>query len=130
MEDELFDQLYQEIKHGRLTAIETYLDGRGDPNLINRNGWSLLMAAAFKGNSRILSLLLSRNVILEATNGAGETALTLAAGGGHVKCVKVLLTHGASINVRPLGQDLSMFMQYARQPSAEVTQLLADAGAV
>lgn len=130
MADELFDQLYQNVKAGKLVAIEEYLNQGGDPNLTNRNGWSLLMSAAFKGNSRILSLLLEQNVKLESTNCAGETALTLAAGAGHVKCVKLLLAHGASVNVHPLGWDLSVFMQYAKQPSEEVNQLLSEAGAV
>jgi len=129
MADELLERLYQDIKRGRLTAVEEYLDQSGDQNLTNRNGWSLLMAAAFKGSSRILSLLLERKVKLEATNSAGETALTLAAGGGYIKCVRLLLAHGASVDVRPLSQDLSVFMRYARQPSEEVNQLLAEAGA-
>ncbi len=129
MADELFERLYQDIKHGRLAAVEEYLDQDGDQNLTNRNSWSLLMAAAFKGNSRILSLLLERKATLEATNSAGETALTLAAGGGYIKCVRLLLANGADVGVRPLGQYLSAFIRCARQPSEEVNQLLAEAGA-
>ena len=49
MKDEIYDQLYSCIKYGRLEAVAEYLDNGGNPNLTNRNGWSLLMAAAFKG---------------------------------------------------------------------------------
>lgn len=129
MEDQLFDHLYQNIKHGRLEAVQAYLDAGGYPDLCNRNGWSLLMATAFSGNSRILTALLDREAVLEITNVAGETALSLAAGGGHAKCVRLLLARGASVSVRPLGWPLSQFMKHARCPSAEVDELLADAGA-
>lgn len=127
--DELFDSVYQDIKHGRLAAVQDFLDGGGDVNLTNRNGWSLLMSAAFKGNSRILTLLLERGAAINSTNVAGETALTLAAGGGFVKCVRLLLAQGASVDVRPLGQSLTVFLQDAICPSDEVNGLLKEAGA-
>ncbi len=127
--DKTFDQIYDDIKYGRLTAVEEFLNQGGDPNLANRNSWTLLMVAAFKGNSRILILLLNRGANINATHSAGESALTLAAGGGHQKCVRVLLERGADICVRPLGQPLLTFMKYARQPSEEVNQMLIEAGA-
>ncbi len=86
------------------------------------------MSAAFKGNSRILTLLLERGAAINSTNVAGETALTLAAGGGFVKCVRLLLAQGASVDVRPLGQSLTVFLQDAICPSDEVNGLLKEAG--
>jgi ankyrin repeat protein len=127
--DETFDQLYQEIKHGRLAAVEAFLNQDGDPNLTNRSGWTLLMSAAFKGNSRIVTLLLDRKANINSLNVAGESALSIAAGGGHQKCVRILLEHGADIHVRPLGQPLLAFMKYARHPSEVVNELLIKAGA-
>ena len=130
MPDEEFDRLYQHIKYGRLAAVEGYLDSGGDANLSDRNSWSLLHAAAFKGNSRILTLLLDRGADIVATNRAGEAALDLSAGGGHVKCVKILLARGASTHTRPLGRPLSVYMEYAKCKSPEVNRLLGEAGAV
>ena len=127
--DETFDQLYQDIKHGRLAAVEAFLNQDGNPNLTNRNGWTLLMSAATKGNSRILTLLLNRKASINSLNVAGESALSIAAGSGHHKCVKILLEHGADIHVRPLGQPLLAFMKYAQHSSEEVDQLLIKAGA-
>ena len=86
MHDDEFDILYQHIKHGRQAAVEQYLDNGGNVNLANRNGWSLLICAAFKGNSRILTLLLDRGADIDATtNPSYESALDLAAAGGHVE---------------------------------------------
>ncbi len=128
--DETFDVLYQATKHGKLAEIEAFLNQGGDPNLTNKNGWTLLMSAAFKGNSRILTLLLERGASINSVNNvAGESALSIAAGSGHQKCVKILLEHGADVGVRPLGQSLLAFMKYAQHPSEEVIQLLVEAGA-
>lgn len=130
MEDEEFDRLYQHVKYGGLAAVEDYLDRGGDVNLSNRNSWSLLHAAAFKGNSRILTLLLDRGANIDALNRAGESAFDIAAAGGHVKCVKILLARGANIHTRPLGQSLSTYMEYAKCKSPEVIRVLTDVGAV
>lgn len=88
------------------------------------------MAASFKGDFRIAALLLDRGANIHATNKVGETALALAAGGGYRKTIKLLLSHGARIDIRPLGQPFSVYMSYAKQPSAEVNNLLADAGII
>ena len=130
MADEEFDLLYQHIKYGRLAAVEKYLDSGGDANLTNRYSWSLLHTAAFKGNSRILTLLLDRGADINAINGAGEAAFDLAAAGGHVKCVKILMARGVNIHTQPLGWSLSKYMEYAKCKSPEVNQLLVEAGAV
>ena len=129
MAEDLFDQLYQHIKRGRLEAVEEFLARGGDPNLSNRGGWSLLMVAAFKRNSQILTLLLNHGAKLEAATVVGETALALAAGGGYVKCVKLLLERGASVHIRPLGHPLSVYIEYRGEPHPNVTKMLAEAGA-
>lgn len=126
MPNELYEKLYREIKAGRLTAVQAFLDKGGDPNLSNRYGWSLLMAAAMKGNSRITTLLLDRGAHINKSNDFGETALALAAGGGFPKTVKLLLSQGASLDVHPHGQSLSAYMRYARQASAAVDSLLTE----
>ena len=141
MTDEVFDEFYSHIKRGRLEAVTEYLNSGGDPNLTNRNGWSLLMSAAFKGNSRILRLLLERGATLEPAGSGNKTALMFAAAKGHVKCVKLLLAHGASVH--GLASEVESIRYYAmkqavqffnRSPAEvdqllEVAQLLSDAGA-
>lgn len=126
MADELFDSLYSCIKHGNYSSIEDYLKNGGDPSLTNRNGWSLLMSAAFKGNSRILRLLLEHQARLEDASGVGETALALAVGGGYVKCAKLLLEWGADVNVLPLGHPLLAYMNLCGGPYPKVQELLTE----
>ncbi len=127
MAHEDYEQLYHYIKYGKLAAVEKYLDDGGDVNLSSRNNGTLLIAAAFKGNARILTLLLDRGANIDAMDKDGETALHTASGGGHVKCVKILLARGANTH---LGWPLPSYMIYAKCPSPEINQLLADAGAV
>lgn len=129
--DQLYDVLYGHIKKGDCTAIEAYLNGDGDPNLHNRNGWTLLMAAAFKGNLRIVTLLLERGAEVNAvTRKSGESALALAAGGGYTKSVKRLLEHGADVSVTPLSRSLAHYLRYAKSPCESVNRLLAGVGVV
>ena len=133
-EEETFDQLYQHIKRGRSTAVQDFLEQGGDPNLFNgpaaAGGWNLVMVAAFKGNSRILALLLDHGGRLEDASVVGETALALAAGGGYIKCVQILLDRGASVDIRPLGHSLSLYMEYRGGTHPNVQNLLTEAGAV
>ena len=129
MSEERFEQLYSHIKRGNITAVETFLNQGGDPNLCNCGGWNLLMAAAFKVNSRILKLLLDRGAVLEAATVVGETALALAAGGGYIKCVSLLLESGASIYIRPLGHPLSKYIELRGGLHPSVQKTLAEVGA-
>jgi ankyrin repeat protein len=56
--------------------------------------------AAFKGNLEIVWKLLHANVSHEHVDGQGNTALHLAASGGHVSVVLCLLNHGADLLAR------------------------------
>lgn len=124
-----YDRLYKDIKRDRLTNVEEYLNRGGDPSLSSSGGWSLLMATAFLGSSRILALLMDYGAGLEAATVMGETALALAVGRGHTKCVKLLLAGGASVSIRPLGHPLSTYMEYCGGPYPNIQKLLAEAGA-
>ena len=59
------------------------------PNLSNQFSWTLLMLAAIKGNLTIGELLISSGADIDAINDFGETALSLAAHGGHTRFVRV-----------------------------------------
>ena len=129
VKDALYDSLYSKIKNSDFLEIQIYLNAGGDPSLCNRNGWSLLMAAAFKGDLKIATLLLDRGADINAlTKHSKESALTMAATSGRTKSVRLLLERGASISVQPLGWDLAKFMGYASSPSEDIMQILRDAG--
>jgi ankyrin repeat protein len=124
MPDALFEQLYRAIKSGRLAEVEAFLAGGGDPNLSNRYGWSLLMAAAMKGKSSIVAVLLDAGADINAKNDFGESALALAAGGGYPKTLKILLSKGASVEISPHGYSLSGYMRFRGCHSPAIIKIL------
>ena len=129
VKDALYDSLYSKIKNRDFLGVENYLDAGGDPSLCNRKGWSLLMAAASKGNLEIVTLLLDRDADINAlTKHSSESALTMAASSGRTKSVRLLLERGASVSVQPLGRNLAKYMETASSPSEDVLRLLRDAG--
>jgi Ankyrin repeats (3 copies) len=74
-----FDQAHRLIKNGDLVSLRHELDAGTSANLVNQFSWTLLMLAAFEGNTTIGKLLISRGATIDKTNDFGETALSLAA---------------------------------------------------
>lgn len=87
------------LDHGaRLTVPpEQWIDGR-DPS-----GCYLLHFAVDRGVLDVVSYFLSKNQIpINAQNERGWTALHLAAGHNYLSIAKLLLDHGADVNI-PVG---------------------------
>jgi len=101
-----FDSTHRLIKTGNLLALRHELDRGVDPSLSNKYGWRLLMLVALYGNTQIGRLLISSGADLDRITDFGETALSLAAHGGHVPFAKMLLAHAASKECRPHGRSL------------------------
>jgi len=66
------------IKRGDEPALRAALSDGLDPNLVNQNGWSLLMLAAVEGDVPLGRLLLEFKADPTLQNNKSETALTLA----------------------------------------------------
>jgi ankyrin repeat protein len=66
------------IKRGDEAGLREALDAGLDANLVNQNGWSLLMLAAVEGNVPVGRLLLEHGANPALQNNKGETALSLA----------------------------------------------------
>lgn len=62
---------------------------------VNRPGWTALHYAAAMGDNTILQWLLDKNAVVDALAPNKTTALMMAARGGHILSVKLLLDHGA-----------------------------------
>ena len=92
-----------------LPMVRLLIKNGADANVGNSN-WTPLMTAAWAmGSSRgrskkdvlaILKLLLAKGAKVNARDGAGQTALTLAAAVGDVAMLRVLLRAGAYIHTR------------------------------
>jgi ankyrin repeat protein len=80
------------IKRGDEPGLRAALDAGLDPNLVNQNGWSLLMLAAVEGAVPLGRLLLERGADAGAKNNKQQTALSLATDRGYDLFVALL--HG------------------------------------
>ncbi len=98
------------IKRGDEPALHTALDTGLDANLVNKNGWTLLMLAALEGSVTLGKLLLGKGAQLDARNQHDETALSLAAQKGHIELLKLLKDRGASVACKPHGTSLVQWL--------------------
>ena len=71
------------IKRGDEPALRAALATGLDPNLVNQNGWSLLMLAAVEGSVPLGRLLLEFGANPALENNKSETALALATHRGY-----------------------------------------------
>lgn len=85
-----FCEIQKIIKKGKRFAIENYLNEGGDPNIVNENGWSILMLAAFYGRFDVCELLIRSGAIVALQNKIGETAEALALNKGHKQIARFI----------------------------------------
>jgi ankyrin repeat protein len=105
------DEAHHAIKKGDLVALRHALDAGLDSNSAAMGGWTLLMHAAYGGQTLIGELLYSKGAEINATGHHGESALYLAANKGHVKFVQWLLTVGADTDCRPYGHPFVVVLR-------------------
>src|SRR5579875_4069208 len=98
------------IKRDDEPALHTALDTGLDANLVNKNGWTLLMLAALGGSVTLGKLLLGKGAQIDARNQHGETALSLAAQKGHTEFLQLLRERGASVDCMPHGAPLATWL--------------------
>ena len=67
---------------------------------INKNGWTVLMMAAWRGDSKAVQALLDKGADVNEKDIYGTTALMMAAENGHTETVQVLLDKGAEENAK------------------------------
>lgn len=78
------------IKRGDEAGLRVALEQGLDANLVNQNGWSLLMLAAVEGDVPVGRLLLEHGANKELLNNKGEAALMLAQHRGYALFVELL----------------------------------------
>jgi len=90
------DKFLNAVKKNDVKTVVKYIDNGMDVNVINdKNGWSALHYASFKGYSKMVQILLENGADVDMKNFKGQTALHLAAKKGNLEVVKVLLSYGA-----------------------------------
>lgn len=98
------------------------------PDARDNDGITLLMAAAWRGHPRSVSVLLAAGADIDATDSGGFTALMWAASNGWVEVTDLLLAEGASVDIVN-GRGLTALMHAAWNGHARTVARLLAAGA-
>jgi ankyrin repeat protein len=80
-----------------LAAVQALLAKGAEPN---QTGWTALHYAATVGNNDIVQLLLDRSAYIDAESPNQTTPIMMAARGGHILTVKLLLDEGADATLK------------------------------
>ena len=83
--------------------LEIYRSGKGDINIPDVNGWTLLIWASSQGNLEVVKGLLKRGVDIEKAGNipeayGGLNALEVACVYGYIEIVRLLIQHGANLS--------------------------------
>ncbi|KAI3872051.1 hypothetical protein MKX03_001398, partial [Papaver bracteatum] len=89
--------LYHACAEGHFDMVEYLLEKGANPDASNDMNHTPLHQAANSGDTKIITLLLSRGVPVDVVSRSGN-ALQFAAARGHPDAVKLLLDHGADPN--------------------------------
>ncbi len=82
---------------GDIAAVQALLDHQAE---VNRPGWTALHYAASVGADDIVQLLLDRYAYIDAESPNRTTPIMMAARGGHILTVKLLLDAGADVTLK------------------------------
>jgi hypothetical protein len=125
------DQLIDAINKEDVAAVKAAVGKGASVNARDADGHTPLTTAAYVGNEEIVEYLLAQKADVNALNGSGETALFEAIKNadedGAVAVCKILLAHGAAVNVKCNGVaplELAIGNQ-----SKQIEALLKGAGA-
>jgi ankyrin repeat protein len=78
------------IKRGDEAGLRVALEQGLDANLVNQNGWTLLMLAAVEGATPLGQLLIEHGADASRQNSKGQTAMQLAGDRGFALFVEML----------------------------------------
>jgi len=107
-----FEEVHRTIKRGDIEALRAAFKNGLDPNLDNKYGWTILMLAAGKGNSKIGKLIIDMGADLNRRTVGGVTALSHATLAGSASFVELLLAEGASLDCHPHGNSLDIYLDW------------------
>ena len=114
---------------GDVRSVQALLGAKGDPNLTNRYGVGPMHEAALRADAGLLETLITAGADVDLALPQGETALMLASRTSGVDAVRLLIQHGAKVNVVERWQGQTPLMYAAANDRGEVVAALIAAGA-
>lgn len=95
-----------------------------DINQQTNKGLSALMAAAARGDNRLIVLLLEHNARPDQLNNRGGTALMYAAAMNNIESINLLISHKADVNIRAENGWTALTLAAAKGNETIVNNLL------
>lgn len=101
-----------------------------EANDSDHTGITALHAAVQKeGHLDCVVALLEVSANVDAVTEKGNTPLMYACAGGHLECARVLIAHGASVNIQTIAEGDVPLHKAIREGHTQLVQLLIDSGA-
>ena len=125
--DDSYDRLYSAIRTNNLQQMKAFLDKGGNASAEGPDGVTPLMVAAETGSLDAMKMLIDLHADINAKNTFGSTALMMSV--TDPKKVRLLLDHGANVNIAPQSGRTALIVASFANPSAEVVRMLLAKGA-
>ena len=84
---------------GNLTSVKILIDAGADANVVDNEGVTTMMSAAYQGHKEIVQLLIDMKVDVNQVAFSGGTAIMFSAAGGHNETTRILIENKADVNV-------------------------------
>ena len=130
-QDSLFGryQIIDSARIGDFLAVRSLVNGGVNINMIYPDTKTTALNEAAKfGHTRIVALLIDRNVKIDHEDKFGSTPLQWAASHGHVDVVRLLVEAGADVEATD-GQGFTPLIKAARGGHRPIVETLIAAGA-
>ena len=121
------DASYQAIRANDLGRLKTLVPSAGKANAPGMFANTPLMNAAVAGSADAMAYLIEAGADVNAQNAFGTTALIMSI--TQPAKVKLLLDHGANVNLASKQGRTALFVAAMSNPSADVVRLLVAKGA-
>ena len=124
------EEAFRQAAHdGDLEKVKTLHKQGVVPNVVDQNGATALMFAAYNGHSEIVLFLLDAGAEIDQRDYLDRTALLYGSTGPFPETVKILLDRGADPNKVDSDEHFSPLMHAAAEGHLDVVKVLIAHGA-
>src|SRR5579862_6747289 len=124
-----FTALHEAVRHDNLEIADLLIAAGADVTAATRYNITPLSLACANGNAAMIERLLKADADPNSTSEAGQTALMTAALTGKLDAVKILLAHGAKVNVAEPTKGQTALMWAASEGNTAAAESLIEFGA-